>query len=67
MSSKDHKLVFAGLIIYFWWNLWKARNRRTFQHEEKMVPEVVNIIKEDFHPYRQAPEVASGNTTTSVI
>jgi len=29
--DKRQRKTFDGTIIYFWWNIWKERNRRTFQ------------------------------------
>ncbi|KAG2563715.1 hypothetical protein PVAP13_8KG317612 [Panicum virgatum] len=31
MVAKDSKSFFDGLVIYFWWNIWKERIRRTFR------------------------------------
>jgi hypothetical protein len=31
--DKPHKRSFDGIMIYFWWNIWKERNRRTFQNK----------------------------------
>jgi hypothetical protein len=31
--DKNLRRNFDGIIIYFWWNIWKERNRRTFQHQ----------------------------------
>jgi len=45
MVAKDTKSFFDSLIIYFWWNIWKKRNRRTFKQEEKTVTELTYLIK----------------------
>jgi hypothetical protein len=31
--DRARRCKFDGLMIYFWWNLWKERNRRMFQHK----------------------------------
>jgi hypothetical protein len=49
--DKQSRPTFDGLIIYFWWNIWKERNRRTFNHESKSVEEVAFLIKEDAQQY----------------
>jgi hypothetical protein len=49
--DKHSRPSFDGLIIYFWWNIWKERNRRTFNHESKSVEEVAFLIKEDAQQY----------------
>jgi hypothetical protein len=43
-----------GFFIYFWWNIWKERNRRTFNQELKLVEEVAYLIKEDVQQYELA-------------
>jgi hypothetical protein len=30
--DKKLKPVFDGLMLYFWWNIWKERNRWIFLH-----------------------------------
>jgi hypothetical protein len=45
--NKAQKSHFDGMVVYFWWNIWKERSRRTFQHECKTTKEVTHLIKED--------------------
>ena len=65
MIVKESKFFFDGLIIYFWWNIWKERNRRTFRQEQKTVTEITYLIKEDVLQYQQAVEVVNGFIPTS--
>ncbi|KAJ1261462.1 hypothetical protein BS78_09G031200 [Paspalum vaginatum] len=44
--KQEHR-VFDGLTIYFWWEIWKERNRRTFQNMEKTISALAYLIKED--------------------
>ena len=59
MVAKDSKSFFDGLVIYFWWNIWKERNRRTFRQEEKTVTELTYLIKEDVQQFQHAIEVVN--------
>jgi hypothetical protein len=42
---------FDGLILYFWWNIRKERNRRTFQNKSLQPREVAFLCKEEFDQY----------------
>ena len=52
--DKHNKPFFDGIIIYFWWNIWEERNRRTFNHVSKSVEEVAFLAKEDFQQFSLA-------------
>ena len=65
MIVKESKFFFDGLIIYFWWNIWKERNRRTFRQEQKTVTEITYLIKEDVQQFQQAVGVVNGFIPTS--
>ena len=52
--SKEQKPAFDGLMMYFWQNIWKERNRRIFQQESKKVVDVAYLIKEDIHLHQAA-------------
>ena len=62
---KESKSFFDELIIYFWWNIWKERNRRTFRQEQKTVTEITYLIKEDVQQFQQAVGVVNGFIPTS--
>jgi hypothetical protein len=47
LLDKERKTFFDGLVLYFWWNIWKERNRRTFQQTAKSPTEVAYLIKDD--------------------
>ena len=59
--SKEQKPTFDGLMIYFWWNIWKERNRRFFQQESKEVVDVTYLIKEDFHLHQAATSLKTSS------
>ena len=65
MIMKESKSFFDGLIIYFWWNIWKECNRRTFRQEQKTVTEITYLIKEDVQQFQQAVGVVNGFIQTS--
>jgi hypothetical protein len=52
--DKKQKPTFDGLMLYFWWNIWKERNRRIFQHNSLQVAEVASLITNDFKSYQDA-------------
>jgi hypothetical protein len=52
--DKKSRPTLDGFFIYFWWNIWKERNRRTFNQESKLVEEVAYLIKEDVQQYELA-------------
>nr|TKW09168.1 hypothetical protein SEVIR_6G075500v2 [Setaria viridis] len=54
--DKQTRPTFDGLIIYFWWNIWKERNRRVFNHESKSTEEVAYLIKEDAQQFSFATQ-----------
>jgi hypothetical protein len=41
-------------MIYFWWNIWKERNRRTFQNASLQAREVAVLCKEEFDQFQWA-------------
>ncbi|KAJ1266718.1 hypothetical protein BS78_08G173700 [Paspalum vaginatum] len=47
--EKNARKDFDGFCVYFWWEIWKERNRRIFQGLEKSEIEVADIVKEDFN------------------
>jgi hypothetical protein len=52
--DKAQKKRFDGLMIYFWWNIWKERNRRTFQNASLQAREVAVLCKEEFDQFQWA-------------
>lgn len=60
--DQTHKAVFDGLIIHFWWIIWKERNRRTFQQVSKLPLDIAYIIKEEVQIYQEAGARETYNT-----
>ena len=52
--DKPHRKAFDGLMIYFWWNIWKERNRRTFQNKSLQAREVAFLCKEEVDQFQWA-------------
>lgn len=46
--------TFDGIIIYSWWNIWKERNRKTFQQASLQAFQVASMCKEDICRYHFA-------------
>jgi len=61
--DKHNKPFFDGIIIYFWWNIWKERNRRTFNHISKSAEEVAFLAKEDVQQFNLAFSFSFTNTS----
>jgi hypothetical protein len=57
--DKSKKKVFNGIIIYFWWNIWKEHNRRTFQQKAKCPVEVATLCKDDIAQYNMAMQMGA--------
>jgi hypothetical protein len=58
--DKDQRRAFNGIIIYFWWNVWKERNRRTFQNKTMRPGQVALLCKEDLEQYHLATRANVG-------
>jgi hypothetical protein len=52
--DREHRKTFDGVMIYFWWNVWKECNRRTFQNKSMQPNQVVMLCKEDLQQYQLA-------------
>lgn len=53
-GSKRRRSTFDGLMISFWWNIWKERNKRIFNNETKTFEQVAYLIKEEFQQFNFA-------------
>jgi hypothetical protein len=49
--QKTNKKNFDGIMIYFWWHIWKERNRRISQQLEKLPRQVTSLCKDDITQY----------------
>jgi hypothetical protein len=54
--DKNQRRKFDGIIVYFWWNIWKERNRRIFQQKSLNPRQVAGLCKDDITLYRMAME-----------
>jgi hypothetical protein len=52
--DKEQRKVFDGIMIYFWWNVWKKHKRRTFQNKSMQPRQVAILCKEDLEQYQLA-------------
>jgi hypothetical protein len=58
--DKPHRRSFDGIMIYFWYNIWKERNRRTFQNKSLQPSEVVLLCKEEIDQFGLATRPSRG-------
>lgn len=61
--ERQNRQLFDDLIIYFWWNIWKEQNRRTFNQTSKTFKEVAFLTKEDVQKYQLAKRRTARNST----
>ena len=52
--DKNQRRRIDGIIIYFWWNIWKERNRRTFQQKSLSPRQVASLCKDDISQFSLA-------------
>ena len=45
--DKSLQKKFSGLLLFFWWGVWKERNRRIFQQDCMPAKELASLIKSD--------------------
>jgi hypothetical protein len=46
IKRKKHRLLF-----FFWWQVWKERNRRIFDARELSVPQLSWLLKDQIHMF----------------
>lgn len=52
--SKEQRRLFDGFMIYFWWSIWKERNRRVFQNKSLQPLQVAFLCKEEVQNFQLA-------------
>ena len=52
--GKVDRKCFDTLVILTFWTIWKERNRRTFDHVNRSVDDVVNVVFEEATSWLQA-------------
>jgi hypothetical protein len=60
--GKERRSYFDGIVVYFWWNVWKERNRRIFQHSSLDALAVANLIKENVQQFQQTTPLGTAST-----
>jgi hypothetical protein len=58
--DKRQRKEFDGVMIHFLWNIWKERNRRTFQNKLLQPRQVALLCKEDIQQYQLATRSNEG-------
>lgn len=54
-NSKVEKLRNVGILLYFWWQIWKERNRTIFEGKEQSFRQVTEPLRADINTYNQTP------------
>jgi hypothetical protein len=57
--QKNERRKVDGIFIYFWWNIWKERNRRQFQQKALNPNQVATLCKDDIMQYEMAMATTS--------
>ena len=52
--DKQLRHDFSGVVINFWWNIWKERNRRTFQNTTADALQVAKGAIDQIEEYQRA-------------
>jgi hypothetical protein len=52
---KKQKKEKLGLLFSFWWSVWKERNRRSFQHQEKSPQQLARLLLDEIRFMHSAP------------
>lgn len=53
---KQDRRELNAVFIYSCWNIWKERNRHTFQNEALSAQQVLHLIQQEFHPKQRASQ-----------
>jgi hypothetical protein len=57
-EPKKQQLKTVGIMFFFWWEIWKERNRCIFNQEEHSFLQVFKFVKEAIANFRRAfPEL----------
>jgi hypothetical protein len=54
LAARSNRRAFKGLILHFWWNIWKERNIRVFQNTSKGIDEVATLIRTEVELFHAA-------------
>jgi len=50
--------MFDGIVLYFWWNIWKEWNQRTFQPQELHPRQVAFLVKYEVQRFQLVTQQA---------
>ena len=63
--QKEFCRTLDGVLIYFWWNIWKECNRPTFNNDFKQVIDAAYLIKDGILQFATAHLGSTFTTTDS--
>jgi hypothetical protein len=50
-SSKKDKRIKLGIVLTFWWQIWKERNHRIFEGKEMSANSLAMLTREELNLY----------------
>jgi hypothetical protein len=59
-GTKQIRKVNMGILITFWWHLWKERNRRIFDNIEQSAPQLACTIQDELSLLHRALSTLPG-------
>jgi hypothetical protein len=56
-GNKQVRKIKLGILVSFWWHLWKERNRRIFDSKEQYVPQLADAIQGEIDLFHRANSI----------
>jgi hypothetical protein len=59
-GNKQARKIKLGILVLFWWHLWKERNRRIFDSKEQSLLEMADAIQSEIDMFHRAKSINLG-------
>jgi hypothetical protein len=59
-GNKQVWKIKLGMLVSFWWHLWKERNRMIFNSQEQSVPWLADAIQGEIDMFHRANSINLG-------